>query len=91
MLKHFIFTRFFSFYDPNYPYDIYDVNFLQERLLLTKNVLNSLENQTNKNFELIFILNDKVFDDPKYEFIFSTMRDYTSMRKHIRLRLLQRL
>lgn len=78
-IKHFIFTRFFSFYDFKYPYDIYDVNFLQERLPLTKNVLNSLDNQTNKDFDLIFVLNDKFFDDPKYEFIFSTLRKYTTL------------
>ena len=76
-IKHFIFTRFFSFYDAKYPHDIFDVNFLQKQLPLTRNALSSLENQTNKNFELIFVLHPKFFDDTKYEFIFSTLKENT--------------
>lgn len=78
-LKHFIIMRFFTFNDPKYPYDIYDVNFLSQQIILARNALGSLENQTNKNFELVFMVNDKFFDDPKYEFIFSSLQDSTSL------------
>lgn len=40
--------------------------------------MRSLENQTNKNFEIIFILNDKFFDNPKYEFVFLALQNCTS-------------
>lgn len=78
-LKHFIFIRFFTFNDPKYPHDIYDVDFLSKQLPLTKNALGSLENQTNENFELIFALHPNFFVDPKYEFIFSTLKDSTTL------------
>lgn len=48
-------------------------------MTLTKNVLSSLENQTNKNFEVIFLANGKFFDNPKYEFVFLTLRDATTL------------
>lgn len=78
-IKHFIFTRFYSFEDTKYPHDIYNVDFLLKQLPLAKNMLSSLENQTNKNFELVFVLNVKFFDNPKYEFIFSTLRNSTTL------------
>lgn len=78
-IKHFIFSRFFPRLRPNYPYDILDVDFLSKQLPLTKNVLRSLENQTNENFELIFVLHPNFFLDPKYEFIFSTLKDSTTL------------
>ena len=78
-IKHFIFTRFFPSQNPNYPHDVLDVDFLSSQLSLTKNIFRSLENQTNKNFDLVFILNPKFFDNPKYEFIFSTLRDSTTL------------
>lgn len=79
-VKHFIFTRFFPKQDPNYPYDVLDVNFLSTQLALAQNnELKSLENQTNKNFELVFLANPKYFDDPKYKFVFSTLQDYTTL------------
>ena len=59
-IKHFVIMRFFSFDDPKYPHDIYDTDFLAKQLVLAKNnALSSLDNQTNKNFDLVFILNVK--------------------------------
>ena len=79
-IKHFILMRFFSFDDPNYPHDIYDPDFLSKQLVLAKNnAIPSLENQTNKNFNLAFIVNTKFFDNPKYEFVFSTLKESTTL------------
>ena len=78
-IKHFILTRFFPQQNPNYSYDILDVDFLKKQLPLTKNILRTLENQTNKNFEVIFLVNNKFLDNPKYEFIFSTLKDSTNL------------
>ena len=78
-IKHFVIMRFFTFYDKKYPYDIYDVNFLRQQIILARNALGSLENQTNKNFELVFMVNDKFFVDSKYEFIFSSLKNSTSL------------
>lgn len=79
-IKHFIFMRFFSSKKADYPYDIYDVTFLTKQLLLAKNnALSSLENQTNKNFDLVFITNPKFFDNPKYEFVFSALQYATTL------------
>ena len=78
-IKHFIFSRFFPIQDPKYPHDIYDVDFLSKQLPLAKNMLSSLENQTNKNFDLIFLMNEKFFDNPTYEFLFKTLQDSTTL------------
>lgn len=79
-IKHFIFTRFFPKQDTRYPYDVLDVDFLSKQLVLAKNnELKSLENQTNKNFELVFLANPKFFDDPKYKFVFSTLQASTAL------------
>ncbi len=78
-VKHFVFSRFFTWRTSSYPYDIFDPDFLSTQLPLTKNMLKSLENQTNKDFEMIFLFHAKVFDDPKYEFIFSALRDSTTL------------
>lgn len=79
-IKHFIFVRFFTFEDPKYPHDIYDVIFLTKQLLLAKhNALPSLENQTNKNFELVFMVNPKFFGNPKYDFVFSALQCATTL------------
>ena len=78
-IKHFVFVPFFTHQDSRYPYDIYDVNFLSKQLLVAKNnVLRSLENQTNKNFEIVFFSNRYFFDE-KYDFVFSTLRDSTTL------------
>lgn len=76
-IKHFIFMRFFSWYDPNYPHDIYDVDFLSKQLVLAKNALGSLENQTNKNFSLVFIVNERFLAEEKYGFIFHSLQNST--------------
>ena len=79
-IKHFIFIRFFPNQDPKYPHDVLDVDFLSNQLdLAINNVLKSMENQTNQNFDLVFILNPKFFDNPKYEFIFSTLKNSTAL------------
>ena len=78
-IKHFIFTRFFCVQRNSYPYNVLDVNFLKGQLPLAKNMLSSLENQTNKNFELVFLMNPKFPDDPKYEFIFTTLQNSTTL------------
>ena len=73
-LKHFILMRFFPRQDIGYPHDVLDVDFLSQQLILAKNnALKSLNNQTNKDFELVFVVNRKFFSDSKYEFIFSTL------------------
>lgn len=76
-IKHFIFSRFFPYQRKIFPHNVLDVDFLSKQLPLAKNMLRSLENQTNKDFELVFILNDRFFDETKYEFIFSTLQDST--------------
>lgn len=79
-IKHFIFMRFFSSKKPNYPYDIYDVIFLAKQILLAQNnALQALENQSDKNFELIFITNPIFFDNPKYKFVFSALQCATTL------------
>ena len=78
-IKHFIFTRFFPFQDPKFPHNIFDVAFLKSQLPLTRNILGSLENQTNKNFELFFRLHEKFFSNEKYKFIFATLQDSTTL------------
>lgn len=78
-IKHFVFSRFFPRQDPKYPYDVLDVDFLSKQLIIANNMLRSLENQTNKNFDLVFIANPMFFDNPKYEFIFSTLQASTAL------------
>ena len=75
-IKHFVFIRFFPYKLQSFQRDIFDVEFLStQELLAENNLLRSLENQTNKNFEICFWANDKYFDDPKYAFIFTELRD----------------
>ena len=79
-IKHFVFVRFFPYKLPKYKYDIFDPEFLSAQLRLVKrNLFRTLENQTNKNFELVFVMNFKFFDDPKYEFIFSGLKEATTL------------
>ena len=79
-VKHFIFVRFFPYELPNFQHDIFDVAFLSAQVSLAKNnLLKSLENQTNKNFEICFWANGRYFDNPKYEFIFTALKDCTSL------------
>lgn len=79
-VKHFVFIHFFPFQHPRYPHNIFDVDFLSKQLFIAKNnALKSLENQTNKDFTIIFTLNLKYFSDPKYEFIFTELKNATSL------------
>ena len=75
-VKHFIIMRFFPKQDINYLYNVLHKGFLIKQLnLAVNNGLKSLENQTDKNFEIVFYVNDKLFVDESYKFIFSTLRD----------------
>lgn len=78
-IKHFVFSRFFPGQVKTYPYNVLATDFLKRQLPLTKNILSSLENQTNKNFELFFVVNPAFCDDPRYEFIFSTLQNFTTL------------
>lgn len=78
-LKHFVFSRFFPAQDSNYLYNILAPAFLNEQLPLAKNMLMSLENQTNQNFEVVFVANPKFFNNPKYEFVFTELQNQTSL------------
>ena len=79
-IKHFVFSRFFPTQVPYYPHDVLDTDFLSTQVTLARNnCLKSLENQTNRNFEIVFYTNDAYFADPKYEPIFSALRDATTL------------
>lgn len=79
-IKHFIVSRFFPRQDPNYPHDVFHVDFLSKQLNIAKNnILRTLENQTNKNFEPAFRFNERHLTDPKYRFIFSELRRSTDL------------
>lgn len=78
-IKHFIISRFFPGQSADYLYNVLAPNFLKMQLPLAKNLFRSLENQTNKNFELVFNTNPKYFDNPKYEFVFKTLQDSTTL------------
>ena len=78
-IKHFVFVQFFSWQNPKYPYDVFDVDFLSTQLPLAKNILRSLENQTNKNFEVAFYTHPKLLSDSKYEIIFSELKNSTTL------------
>lgn len=80
-VKHFIYVNFFSRQNPKYPHNVYDVNFLATQLILAKNIFRSLDNQTNKNFEMVFNVSPKVFSSRhgKYKFVFTTLRSYSTL------------
>ena len=78
-LKHFVLVRFFPKQDPKYPHDVFDTDFLSKQLVLAKNMFASLENQTNKNFEIVFVVNAKLVSDKKYEFILSALKESASL------------
>ncbi len=84
-IKHFVVVRFFPFKRPDFQRDIFDTDFLSTQVSLAKNnLLKSLENQTDKNFEIYFLANGKYFDNPKYEFIFTELSDSPLTIKFIR-------
>ena len=78
-IKHFVIVRFFPYQRSTFPHDVLDVDFLSKQLPLTKNILSSLENQTNKNFELVFLINEKCFSESRYGFVFSALRDSSAL------------
>ena len=78
-IKHFVMVQFFHWQNPNYPHDIFDVDFLSSQVPLAQNLLRSLENQTNKNFEIIFRPNRKHLADAKYEPVFAALRNSTTL------------
>ena len=75
-IKHFVFIRFFPYKLSSFKRDIFDTDFLSAQVSLAKsNLLKSLENQTNKDFEVGFWTNDKYLSNPKYEFIFTELQN----------------
>ena len=78
-VKHIVYSTFFSWQNRYYPYNVLDVDFLVSQVPLVRNLFSSLENQTNKNFELYFLMNPKIDKDPKYEVILTTLRDSTTL------------
>lgn len=80
IVKHFVIVRFFPYKDADFEQDIFDLNFVSRQVLLAKNnCLKSLENQSNKNFELIFLANEKYFTDKKFDFLFTELRNSTTL------------
>ena len=77
-IKHFLEVRFFPEQDINYLYNVLAVRFLKPQLILANNIFRSLENQTNKNFEIVFFMNPAFLDNPKYEFIFEELKQITT-------------
>lgn len=78
-IKHFIFVRFFNRQVPTYPYDVLDVKFLFKQAVIANNALRTLENQTNKNFELVFLVHEKFLADEEYDLIRKMLRVSTKL------------
>lgn len=82
-VKHFIIMRFFPNQDIGYLYNVLHKGFLKKQLdLAVNNSLRSLENQTNKNFEVVFLMHPRFFVDKSYEFLFTTLRDAITVPVH---------
>lgn len=59
-IKHFVITRFLTRDDLGYGDRIFDDDVIAESVeYVKKYFIPSLENQTNKNFEIVFLVNDK--------------------------------
>ena len=78
-IKHFINVQFFHWQNPKYPYNIFDVDFLLSQIPLAQNIFRSLENQTNRNFEMIFRTHPDIFSDVKYKPVFAALEKSTSL------------
>lgn len=78
-IKHFVMVQFFTWQNPNYPHNVLDVDFLSSQVSLTQNIFRSLENQTNKNFELIFRVHKNLLSETKYEPILLTLKNSTTL------------
>ena len=82
-IKHYIVFRFFPKQDLRYLYNVLHKGFLQKQAdLAANNALKSLANQTNKNFEIIFLMHPKTFDDESYEFIFKSLTEASPVPVH---------
>ena len=82
-VKHFIIMRFFPVQGINYLYNVLHVGFLQKQVeLAVSNSLTSLANQTNKNFEIVFLMNPRFFVDERYNFIFTTLKEASPVPVH---------
>ena len=78
--KHFVIVRFFPYQDATFTQDIFNMDFISQQILLAKNnCLKSLENQSNKNFEIVFLANEKYFANKKFDVIFNELKDATSL------------
>ena len=74
-VKHFVVVRFFPHQGIDYPYNVLNPDFLSKQAALAKsNIIKSLENQTNKNFELIFHVHPRVFSDRRYRRVLATLK-----------------
>ena len=78
-VKHFIMVRFFPKQNRKYLYNILSEHFLRPQLVLANNLFNSLNNQTNKNFELVFIMHPWFIKSPNYEFVLSGLKVGTTV------------
>ena len=78
-IRHFVEVRFFPSQDTKYLYNILSRQFLKMQLPLVDNLFRSLENQTNKNFEVVFIMNPAFFESKNYQFIFSHLKGATTL------------
>ena len=78
-IKHFVEVRFFPGQAIEYLYNVRSRRFLEKQLPLAKNSLKSLNNQTNKNFEIVVFTHPTFFDNPKYEFIFKEFKQTTTL------------
>ena len=59
-IKHFIIVRFLCSPNLGFGEKIFDKNFIEKNVNITfKYLIQSLNNQTNKNFEVIYLLNEK--------------------------------
>ena len=75
-VKHFVVVRFFPYQSIDYPYNVLNPDFLAKQAALVKsNIIKSLENQTNKNFELIFYVHSYLLSDKRYKPILATLKD----------------
>ena len=82
-VKHYIVMRFFPKQKKNYPHNVLDVEFLQKHTTLAaNNALKSLANQTNKNFEIVFLMHPRTFVDESYKFIFDTLTEASPVPVH---------
>ena len=77
-IKHFVITRFICNPNLGFGQKIFDKEFIKNNAEISKKyLLKSLLNQTNKNFEIIYLLND----EHDIDFIKSCFKEYFSTIK----------